>query len=242
MKDDMSGQWSKTAFELITGGFSGKSIVFELTALVDEVLSGAFRTATIHDAPDALSLVAIGGYGRSEIVPYSDIDIMLLSKGRDKKTTESAQAVFYKLWDMGLDISHCFRTLDECVVDAVSDLKTRTAIIDSRYLAGSKTLYNEFLRDIYPKILFKKKQDFVGSLLGEVKMRHKTYEDSVYLLEPNVKDGIGGLRDIHMLTWLSKVVLKINDISGLAALLPKNDYLHLMKSFDFLLRVRLSLH
>ncbi len=134
------------------------------------------------------------------MVPYSDIDIMLLSKGRDKKTTESAQAVLYKLWDMGLNISHCFRTLDECVCrTAISDLKTRTAIIDSRFLAGSKTLYDEFMRDIYPKILFKKKQEFVGGILGEVNVRHKTYEDSVYLLEPNIKDGIGGLRDIHTL-------------------------------------------
>jgi len=242
MKDDLCMRWRRIASELITGGASGKSIVFELTALVDELLAGSFRAAAITSLPDDLALVAIGGYGRSEIVPYSDIDIMLLSRGRDKKTTEGAQSVFYKLWDLGLNISHCFRTLDECLFDAVSDPKTRTAIIDSRFVAGSRVLYNEFTTDIYPKILFKRKQAFVGSILSEVKARHRTYEDSVYLLEPNVKDGIGGLRDMHTLTWLARVVLKIGDVSGLAPLLAANDYQHLIKAFDFLLRVRLSLH
>ncbi|MBF0558417.1 MAG: [protein-PII] uridylyltransferase [Nitrospirae bacterium] len=242
MKDDICLQWCQTASELITRGSSGKSIVFELTALVDEVLAGSFRAATLRSAPDDLALVAIGGYGRSEIVPFSDIDIMLLSRGRDDNTAEAAESVFYKLWDFGLNISHSFRALDECVTDALNDPKTRTSFIDSRFVAGNKALYNEFIRDIYPKILFKKKQTFVGSLLSEVQARHKTFEDSVYLLEPNVKDGIGGLRDMHTLTWLSRVILKIDNVSGLASLLASNDYQHLIKAFDFLLRARLGLH
>ncbi len=246
MKEDMSLLWCKRADELIDRGSTGKSIVLDLTAQVDNVLSDAFRTA-LHDSysgalPDDLALIAVGGYGRSEMVPYSDIDIMLLSRGRDKKTTESAQAVLYKFWDMGLNISHSFRTLDECLHDSIKDPKTRTSIIDSRFVIGDRTVFEEFRRDIYPKILFKKKRDFVGGILGEVNKRHRTSEDSVYLLEPNIKEGIGGLRDAHTLTWLSKVILKIDDISGLAAIIAKNDYLHLMKAFDFFLRMRLSLH
>lgn len=242
MKEDICVQWRQAASQLLTGGSPGKSIVFELTAMVDEVLADSFMAAKIRSVADDLALVAIGGYGRSEMVPYSDIDIMLLSRGRDRKTAESAQSVFYKLWDLGLNISHSFRTLDECLFDAVSDPKTRTSLIDSRFVSGSKALYDEFIRDVYPKILFKKKQDFVGSILSEVQARHKTYEDSVYLLEPNVKDGIGGLRDMHTLTWLSRVVLKIDALPGLRTVLPANDYQHLVKAFDFLLRVRLGLH
>ncbi len=244
MNEDISGRWCSRASELIKSSLTGKSIVSDLTAQADKVLSTAFRTAVkmsdgVHGE---LALVAIGGYGRSEMVPYSDIDIMLLSRGRDKETTEPAQSVLYKLWDMGLNISHSFRTLEECLQDSIKDYKTRTAIIDSRFLAGSRKVYDEFRRDIYPKILFKKKRDFVGGILGEVKTRHKIYEGSVYLLEPNIKDGMGGLRDIHTLTWLSTVVLKIDNISGLAVILPENDYLHLIKAFDYLLRLRLCLH
>jgi [protein-PII] uridylyltransferase len=246
MKEDISWRWCERASELIDSGSTGKSIVFDLTAQVDNVLSEAFRTA-LQDprscaVTDDLALIAVGGYGRSEMVPYSDIDIMLLSRRRDKKTTESAQAVLYRLWDMGLNISHSFRTLVECLKDSIKDPKTRTAIIDSRFLIGDRTVFEEFRRDIYPKILFKKKQDFVGSILSEVNKRHRTFEDSVYLLEPNIKEGIGGLRDVHTLSWLSKVILKIDDISGLEAIFAKNDYLHLIKAFDFFLKMRLSLH
>ncbi len=246
MKEDISLLWCKRASELIDRGSTGKSIVLDLTAQVDVILSDSFRTA-LQDSysgavPDDLALVAVGGYGRSEMVPYSDIDIMLVSRTRDKKTTEAAQAVLYKFWDMGLNISHSFRTLAECLQDSIKDPKTRTSIIDSRFLIGDKTVFEEFRRDIYPKILFNKKRDFVGAILGEVNKRHRTFEDSVYLLEPNIKEGIGGLRDVHTLTWLSKVILKIDDISGLAAILARKDYLHLMKAFDFILRMRLSLH
>ena len=246
MKEDISGLWCNRASELIDKGSTGKSIVFDLTAQVDIMLSDIFRTALQASysgaLPADLALIAVGGYGRCEMVPYSDIDIMLLSRGRDKKTTEAAQAVLYKLWDMGLNISHSFRTLVECLQDSIEDPKTRTAIIDARFLIGDKTVFEEFRRDIYPKILFKKKRDFEGAILSEVNNRHKTFEESVYLLEPNVKEGIGGLRDVHTLTWLSKVILKINDISGLAAIFAKNDYLHLIKAFDFCLKMRLSLH
>jgi|GEM_PF-739907 [protein-PII] uridylyltransferase len=246
MKEDMSSLWCERASELLDRGSTGKAIVFDLTAHVDDMLSDAFGTALQASypgsVPNDLALVAVGGYGRSEMAPYSDIDIMLLSRGRDKKTTEAAHAVLYKLWDMGLNISHSFRTLVECVQDSIKDPKTRTSIIDSRFLTGDRTVFEEFRRDIYPKILFKKKQDFVGSILGEVNKRHKTFEDSVYLLEPNIKEGIGGLRDVHTLTWLSKVILKIDKLSGLSSIFAKNDYLHLMKAFDFFLKMRLALH
>ncbi|HXW68883.1 MAG TPA: nucleotidyltransferase domain-containing protein, partial [Dissulfurispiraceae bacterium] len=246
MKEDINWLWCKRASELIDRRFTGNSIVLDLTEQVDNLLSEAFRTALKDSYPGAvpydLALIAVGGYGRSEMVPYSDIDIMLLSRGRDKKTTEYAQAVLYKLWDMGLNISHSFRTLVECLQDSIKDPKTRTAIIDSRFLMGDRTVFEEFRRDIYPQILFKRKQDFVGSILSEVNKRHKTFEDSVYLLEPNVKEGIGGLRDVHTITWLSKVILKIDNLSGLASIFAKNDYMHLMKALDFFLMMRLSLH
>lgn len=244
MKEHISERWCRRASELIREGAGGKPIVSDLTRQADKVLSAAFRAAVKASGSvrNDLVFVAIGGYGRMEMVPYSDIDIMLLARTRDSETTELAQSVLYKLWDMGLNISHCFRTLQECLQEAVHDIKTRTAIIDSRFLGGSKKVYDEFIRDIYPKILYKKKQEFVGGMLAEVSSRRRIYEDSVYLLEPNVKDGIGGLRDVHTLTWLSRVVLKVDSISGLSEVVSPNDYLHLLKAFDFLLRIRLCLH
>src|SRR5208283_5348498 len=115
MKEDVSLLWCRRASELIDRGFTGKSIALDLTAQIDLMLSDAFRAALQDFYSDAvpanLALIAVGGYGRSEMAPYSDIDIMLLSRGRDRKTAELAQAVLYKFWDMGLNISHSFRTL-----------------------------------------------------------------------------------------------------------------------------------
>ena len=166
MKEDISGLWCDRASELIEKGSTGKSIVSDLTAQVDIMLCDIFSTALQASFPGALpadlALIAVGGYGRCEMVPYSDIDIMLLSRGRDKMTTEAAQAVLYKLWDMGLNISHSFRTLVECLQDAIKDPKTRTAIIDARFLIGDKTVFEEFEGTSIPKYYLKRS----GILLG----------------------------------------------------------------------------
>jgi [protein-PII] uridylyltransferase len=243
----------------IRSGMSGLLISRKLTDIVDNLLISAYESAinqrsqtenkaegnkkTKNENPGIdLALVAVGGYGRREIAPFSDIDIMLLAKKGDDITVQAAQSLLYRLWDMGINISHSFRTMNECIEDAMKDIRTRTSLVESRFLAGSETLFNEFKQDIYQKLLFKDKKEFIGGILREIERRHREYGDSVYLLEPNVKEGRGGLRDIHSISWLLKTGLRINDIEGLREILSISDYSHFIKAYDFILKTRLCLH
>lgn len=242
MKPNISEELCIKAEELIGSGCDGTAVVRQLTDMVDNMLFTSYHLVTkdLQDLP--LTLVAVGGYGRRELAPYSDVDIMLLAKSRDKLVTETAQTVLYRFWDLGLNISHCFRTLEECVEDAMCDLKTRTSLTESRFLAGSREVFDEYKRDVYQKLLFKGKKEFIAEKLREIAGRHKTYGESIYLLEPNVKEGRGGLRDIHSILWLSKVVSRVYDIEGLKRILSPKDYRYLIKAYDYFLTIRLCLH
>lgn len=240
MKQNISKLLCSKAAGLIESGSDGVFIVHKLTEIVDELLVTAYDS--IAGKSIGLSLVAVGGYGLGELAPYSDIDIMLLARNRDAATTKTAQDVLYHLWDMGLNISHCFRTMSECVEDAMLDMQIRTSVLSSRFLAGDMAVFDEFKRDAYQKVLFKNKKEFVANMLREIDRRHKTYGDSVYLLEPNIKEGRGGLRDIHAIGWFAKVVMRSHNIKGLQKLLTTNDLKYFAKAHDFLLMIRLSLH
>ncbi len=232
--------------ELIQSGMNGISIAHQLADMVDDFLISTFHSTVskpqTQNSELQMALVAIGGYGRREIAPFSDIDIMLLAKSRDEDIMETAQSALYRFWDMGLNISHCFRTLNECVEDAMNDIQTRTSLIEARFLAGSGMFFNEFKQDVYQKLIFKGKREFIGGIMRETERRYKEYGDSVYLLEPNVKEGRGGLRDIHAASWLLKTGLRINKIEGLREILLPNDYSHFIKAYDFILTTRLCLH
>lgn len=242
MRPNISEELCLKAEELLRSGCDGIAVVKQLTGIVDNLLFTSYQLATKDRPAVPLALIAVGGYGRSELAPYSDVDIMLLAKNRDSLTAETAQAVLYCMWDLGLNISHAFRTLDDCVEDAMSDLKTRTSLIESRFLAGSREVFDEYKRDVYQKLLFKNKKEFVADKLREIAKRRKVYGDSVYLLEPNVKEGRGGLRDIHSMLWLSKVISKVNEVEGLNKILSAKDFTYMMKAYDYFLRTRLCLH
>jgi [protein-PII] uridylyltransferase len=240
-KAKMSEDLCRISSELLEAGHDGFFIVKRLTEKVDSLLISEYGSA-LNSSTQSIALVAVGGYGRQEIAPYSDIDIMLLARKRDIASKEAAETFLYRLWDMGLNISHSFRTLSECVDASVHDIKTRTALIEARFLAGDASLFDEFKRDIYQKLLFKNKGDFIKETLREIERRHKSYGDSVYLLEPNIKEGRGGTRDIHSVSWLLKTALKINSIEGLVSILPRKDYEHFIKAYEFILKARVCLH
>ncbi|GER94674.1 [protein-PII] uridylyltransferase [hot springs metagenome] len=235
------------AYELIKAGNAGMSAACQLAGIVDNLLISTCSEITSRRPELQLAIVAIGGYGRKEIAPYSDIDIMLLAKKRDVVSMDIAQSILYRLWDTGMNISHCFRTLDECIEDAVGDIHTRTSLIEARFLSGNQAVFNEFKQDVYQKLLFKKKKEFVREMLRDIEERHRKYGDSVYLLEPNVKEGRGGIRDVHCISWLLKTSLsttyvRVNEINGLKNLLPSDNYNHFIKAYDFILKTRISLH
>jgi len=203
---------------------SGRQLTALYTKKVDDFLAGIFNSIK---SKKPLALIAIGGYGRGELAPYSDIDIMFFAQ--DKTDAKKVEAVLYKLWDEGLTIGHSFRTPEDCISEAKKDLRTHTSLLESRFIAGDKELYDYFEKKVYPEIAFRRQKNFISGKLKEMEKRHGDFGSSVFLLEPNVKEGRGCLRDIHTVLWLSKVALKINDIEGMASLLSKNDFRKLMR-------------
>lgn len=210
-----------------------------LSELVDQTLTAAFQAKTV-DVP--LALVAVGGYGRREIAPFSDIDIMLLTDKRDGQVTATAEKALYAFWDIGIHISHSFRTIDEGIEDSLSDLQTRTSMIDSRFVAGDEGLWKRFISDGYQRIINKDKRGLVKGLFNEVNRRYKTYSPSLYQLEPNIKEGRGGLRDIHTILWLCRVTQGTSSLEGLRGILSSSEYRQFKRAYEFVLRSRLYLH
>ncbi len=218
-------------------GLWGRQLAERYTSSVDDMVANIFDS--LVDDPDLL-LIATGGYGRRELAPFSDIDIMFLAESR--KNAGAAEKVLYRLWDEKLDISHAFRTPKECIEEAFKDIRTRTALLEARYLAGSKRLYEQFRKEVYPVVAYRKQKQFVAEKLNEREKRHISTGDSIYLLEPHIKEGDGGLRDIHAVLWLSRVIFRIEDLRGLSAILTAHDYKRFLDAYDFMIQVRYCLH
>ena len=218
-------------------GLQGRALAEQYTAHMDDLLSKVFMEA---GNPPGLLLIATGGYGRKELAPFSDIDIMFFAEGRGDAA--EAEKILYRLWDEKLDISHAFRTPKECIEEAFKDFRTRTTLIEARYVAGSRELFERFRKEVYPAITQRRQKQFVTEKLMERERRHLNAGDSIYLLEPHIKEGDGGLRDIHTMLWLTKVAHKIEDIRGLSALLSAHDYRRLLGAYDFMIQVRFCLH
>ena len=218
-------------------GFTGRALARQYTAHMDDLITGIFKDA---GNPENLLLLATGGYGRRELAPFSDIDIMFYAPNRDDAA--AAEKILYRLWDEKIDISHAFRTPKECLDEANKDVRTRTTLLESRYLAGSRRLYEQFRRDVYPAVAFRKQKQFITDKLMEMEKRHISAGDSIYLLEPHIKEGDGGLRDIHTILWLSKVAYKIEDVEGLRFLISPHDHRRLLGAYDFMIQARFCLH
>ncbi len=219
-------------------GRGGMEVVRSHSDLMDSLLIALFKSMD-----KGVSLLALGGYGRRELAPFSDIDLMFLYRKDITPSIESASSnVLYSLWDAGLQVSHSLRSFKDCLREARIDLRTKTSLLEARFIAGDDGLYNDFIADVINPIRSRKQESFLREKLSERLMRYKEQGDSPYLIEPNVKEGEGGLRDIHLSLWLSKVVLKIKDIEGLKDILKDRDYKRLIRAYDFMLRIRVGLH
>ena len=191
------------------------------------------------------SVVAQGGYGRGELNPYSDIDLLFLYYWKVSPYVEAVtERLLYTLWDAGLQVGHATRTVKESIALSASDMKVKTALLDARYLCGNYDLYQEFEKAVESRLIKKRVNRFVQEKLTENRLRHESYGGSVYLLEPDVKDGEGGLRDIHTARWIGRVKTGAKDLDALAlkAIVSADDVAKLKSSQDFLLRVRNELH
>ncbi len=227
--------------ELLDKGYGGRQLTSLFTDRIDAVIRKVFDSATrSRPEPSKLCLIALGGYGRGELAPFSDVDIMLFAK--DRSASEEARELFYCLWNTNLNISHSFRTPDDCISEAKKDVRTRTSLLEHRYVAGDAALYRYFKETVYPEVAFRNQKNYVTEKLREVDVRHRKFGDSVFMLEPNVKEGMGGLRDAHAVFWLASVAFRIRHFDELTRILTQYDVHRLRKAYDFLLKVRFCLH
>ncbi|MBI5682927.1 MAG: [protein-PII] uridylyltransferase [Deltaproteobacteria bacterium] len=233
-------------------GKSGHEIVCNYTLLIDTLLKTLYTFieteigGTAYPCKNNCTLVALGGYGREELNIRSDIDLMLLYPKKLLPFTEKlAERLLYILWDTGLDTGFSVRSLKECINLAKDDIKTKTAVLDARHLNGNTALFCEFLERLKKNVFNEKGASaFIKEKIEEGAIRKARYGGSVYLLEPNVKEGEGGLRDLHTALWVAKAKYGVADIAGLTnnSILSTEEFSQLYESTDFLWRVRNELH
>jgi [protein-PII] uridylyltransferase len=220
--------------------------------LTDQLLRLAFDFATQRlypvgnpSAAERLTLCAVGGYGRGEMAPFSDIDVLFLTPQKPTGWTEQiVETILYMLWDLGLKVGHATRSVADLIRLSREDVTIRTAMLEARYVWGDQPLYDEagvrFRRDVVAGT----EREFTQLKLAEREARHARMGDSRYVVEPNVKDGKGGLRDLHTLFWIGKYVHKVERAAELvdAGLLTPRECRQFNKAENFLWSVRISLH
>ncbi len=212
--------------------------------LHDHVTANVYPSGN-RSTSERLSIMAVGGYGRAEMAPQSDVDIAFLTPSRRTPWCEQViEAILYFLWDLGLQVGHSSRTLNEMVRMAKSDLTIRTALLEGRYVWGDRPLYEEASARFYAEVVTGTERDYVSEKLEERNARHKRMGNSRYVVEPNVKDGKGGLRDLHTLYWIGKYIHKVRSASELVdvGLFTKQEYRSFRRAEAFMLAVRCHLH
>lgn len=233
-------------------GETGVNLATAQSFLTDEVVHMLYDVVTeyIYYRPnptkgEKLCLAAFGGYGRQEMAPYSDVDLLFILPY--KKTAWSEQVVeyiLYILWDMGLEVGHAVRTVDECIRLCKTDLTIKTSLLEMRYIWGDKTLFDDLISKYDKNIVAGNAPEFTEEKLQERDDRHKRLGDSRYVVEPNLKEGKGGLRDLHTLFWIAKFIYKVRKVSEVVkkGVFSDEEYNEFKKAEDFLWAVRFHLH
>ncbi len=233
----------KTLRERFRLGEPVENLVAERARLVDLTLTAAWRRHHLAGSRSA-ALIAVGGYGRGELHPASDVDILALRKDTgDKALEENIQAFVTFLWDLGIEIGHSVRTLKECVAAAKQDITIATGLMESRLLEGSAVLFEQMKRRTGPDKIWPSRK-FFQAKWQEQQERHHKFDDTAYNLEPNVKEGPGGLRDIQMIGWVAKRHFGATHLHELVdhGFLTESEYRSLVSGQNFLWRVRFALH
>ena len=220
--------------------------------LIDSLLRVVFKkiyNKIFNNTDYIFSIIAVGGYGRGELAPCSDLDLLFLLPNnlkinQSKHAEEVIQFILYILWDLGYTVGHSTRTIDDCIEKSKLDLTISTALLEKRFIVGNEDVFS-LLNDKFTFFIKNTKTlKFVEAKLVESKLRHKRFGGSRYVVEPNVKDGKGGLRDLHTLIWISKFAYKVDSVSKLINIgaLSKKEAASFAESQRFLLSVRCHLH
>jgi [protein-PII] uridylyltransferase len=215
-----------------------------IEVLYDFAVRRLYPPQTASDA-EHMAVVATGGYGRGLMAPGSDIDLLFLLPYKQTAWGESvAEAILYCLWDMGLKVGHATRSVDECIRQAKADMTVRTAILEARFLLGDRKLFDQLVTRFDKQVAHGTATEFVTAKLAEREERLRRAGQSRYLVEPNVKDGKGGLRDLHTLFWMAKYVYRVREPEELIkrGVFDRQEYQLFRRCETFLWAVRCHLH
>jgi [protein-PII] uridylyltransferase len=240
------------AERLLIADRHGRRCAERLAFMQDEIVRLAFEFAIKHLYPaqnpseaERMAIVATGGYGRGVLAAGSDIDLLFLLPYKQTAWGESvAETILYCLWDMGLKVGHATRTVNECIRQARADMTIRTSLLEARFLLGDRKLFDELVARFDKDVVQGTAAEFVAAKLAEREERHRRAGQSRYLVEPNVKDGKGGLRDLHTLYWIAKYVYRVREREELIALgvYDPREYRRFRRCGDFLWAVRCHMH
>lgn len=232
-------------------GGSGREVAEGRSHLVDAVIQHVFKIADEEYrevyGQESISCVvaALGGYGRRELNPFSDVDIMFLfPREMNRYVDVIVNKVLYMLWDVGFHVGHSVRSIADAIRFGRDDLVSRTAMMESRFLVGDKNIYDAFLKQFHGQVEERGKEIYLGHKFQEFMDRHQTQGVSAFVQEPDVKEGTGGLRDLHFILWVGSVLYGAATLPSLLEkkIISPEDYKWLSTAYDFLLKVRTELH
>lgn len=240
---NLLGQLQELTFKGFDQGEYIDDLLKDRSRAIDALLTHSWRRFGFDDEP-GLALLAVGGYGRQELHPASDIDILiLLDSPNDAAVGDKLSAYITFLWDTGLDIGQSVRSTEECYLEGKKDVTVATNLFESRLITGSEHLATQ-LQVVMARPDFWPSQRFFSAKLDELKQRHQRFGDSSYRLEPNLKENPGGLRDLHTLAWITKRHFGVSALRDLIGhqFIDNDEYNTLCSARDFLWRVRFGLH
>ena len=237
-QQELAEQWRQ--------GLDGRELLHRHAALADAFIVEQFdRTQAAGEIPGQVAMVALGGYGRGELYPYSDIDLLLLHDQRAGEALQTAaRALLYPLWDAGYEVGHSVRTVKEAVRFAREDFPFQVALLDARLVAGAAPLLEELRERYSTTILQGRRQQFVRAMEGWRAERRRRYGSHSFLLEPHIKEGTGGLRDIQAMHWVARGVFSLPDLEAVqgSGMLADTDRQAFERARSMLTRIRYGLH
>jgi [protein-PII] uridylyltransferase len=220
-----------------------------LGKLTDGLISALYEHATSDTGfgePEHLSVAGTGGYGRGVLAPFSDIDLLFLTaEDASRQTLQVVEYMLYFLWDLGVKVGHATRSIEDCLVEGAKDTTIRTALLDSRHIAGDAKLFADFHARFRAACKHAGVAEYIAAKQAERDVRHRRYGDSPFVVEPNVKEGRGGLRDLQTLYWIARYVYDtqtMGELADVGDVLSPSEAKHGRRAWEFLWTVRFHLH